>query len=346
MRQGLLMARLLRGAWRATPPPCTLSPEAVGALVPMLRQNGVASLAWWRSRRIAHPALASLRETHRFTLIQHLSHQHRLAQMLRLLREAGIEPVHYKGWSLATLYPDAGLRPYGDVDITVEPRHFERARDLLWASGNRDYCDLRLNFFDLPGRSHDALYARSRLAYIGGEPLRVLGHEDHLRLVCQHFRRHGGIRALWLCDAAMLLETRPPDFDWQYFLSGPWCDGEWAICILALAHLLLGARIEGTPVAAYARALPRWLVPTVLAMWEHPVSMEVPNMRRRPGESFWSVTRRRWFTPLQTAWRFQLPPASRLIRPLQAARFVGHTLPASRVLLRALPAPSRRRLSL
>ena len=42
--------------------------------------------------------------------------------------------------------------------------------------------------------------------------VRVLSAEDNLRFLCLHLLRHGAVRALWLCDIAMALETRPARF--------------------------------------------------------------------------------------------------------------------------------------
>jgi len=249
---------------------------------------------------------------------------------MRVLRAAGIEPVHYKGAALADLYPQAALRPYGDFDITVWPHQKAAAESLLRASGGLAQCDIKDIFDDLPSGGYQEVYGRTRTRLIAGEQLRVLGHEDHLRLACRHFQRHGGRRALWLCDVALLLETRPADFDWAYLLRGPRHEREGVICVLGLAHSLLDARLEDTPVWPRATALPSGLVSSVLHACTHPLSLEAASLRRQPHEPLWSLLRRRWFTPLHTAWRFNLSPWSPLVYPLRVARFLRHFLPVRR----------------
>jgi hypothetical protein len=91
--------------------------------------------------------------------------------------------------------------------------------------------------------------------------------EDHLRVLCTHLLRHGAARALWLCDVALVVESRPPDFDWERCLGPDPCVADWVACTVGLAGTLLGARTAETPIAARAARLPRWLVPAVLRQW-------------------------------------------------------------------------------
>jgi hypothetical protein len=113
--------------------------------------------------------------------------------------------------------------------------------------------------------------------------VRVFGPEDHLRLLCLHMLRHGAWRPLWLTDIAVALESRSPDFRWDYFLSGDTRRTDWAVSAIALAHQLLGADVRGTPLEAAARRLPRWLTPTVLAQWGRG---QLPHGRREPMQAY------------------------------------------------------------
>jgi hypothetical protein len=127
--------------------------------------------------------------------------------------------------------------------------------------------DLHCGAADLDDRPFDALQARALFQPMGDVTVRVLGPEDHLRLLCLHMLRHGAWRPLWLVDVAVALESRPADFDWEYFLSGDPRRTEWAASAIGVAHHLLGARVQGTPMEASAGRLPRWLIPTVLDQW-------------------------------------------------------------------------------
>src|SRR5205814_891640 len=95
----------------------------------------------------------------------------------------------------------------------------------------------------------DALHERAVIQTVA----LVLGPEDHLRLLCLHMLVHGVCRPLWLCDIGAALESRPAEFDWRWFLSGDPRRTRWALCALGLAHELLGARLQDTPVAERAR---------------------------------------------------------------------------------------------
>jgi hypothetical protein len=77
-----------------------------------------------------------------------LIHERELAYVLSLLRAEGIEPVLIKGWAIARLYPDAGLRPYGDIDLCIRPDQFAAASAALKCLEDLDghYVDLHSGF--------------------------------------------------------------------------------------------------------------------------------------------------------------------------------------------------------
>jgi len=118
-----------------------------------------------------------------------------------MLRQAAVEPLLVKGWAAAALYPDLGLRPFGDIDLLIRPRELETARTALRVEATRDcLVDLHLRFSELKGRSIDDLFARSRLVALERGQVRVLAAEDHLALLAIHLLKHGAWRPLWLCD--------------------------------------------------------------------------------------------------------------------------------------------------
>src|SRR5205807_1179327 len=88
------------------------------------------------------------------------------------------------------------------------------------ASGLRGVVDLHEGMPDLPDRSWDEVYRRSRLVRLRNSDVRILGAEDHLRLTCFHLLRHGAWCPLWLCDVVVILESLPPGFDWDYCKHG------------------------------------------------------------------------------------------------------------------------------
>lgn len=251
------------------------------AAAPMLLPTGSAGLAWWKIRAsplAANRAFDELHQAYRLIAVQAAVHELRVARAFAVLRAAGVEPILGKGWAIARLYPDPGLRPYGDVDLYVRPEQHAAA---VTALGNpqAEGVDLHAGLAELDDRSWEPLFARSRVATLGGVEVRVFGPADHLRLLALHMLRHGILRPLWLCDVALALESRPADLDWAVVTSGRPRRTEGVRCAVGLARQLLGASLDGVPVAEHAVRLPRWIVPAVLRQWS---AFKVPHGSRAP----------------------------------------------------------------
>ena len=309
-RRGKLVASVLAGAWRASPPPPplpqSLSPAALIEVTPLLLGTGAGGLGWWRVRsselRTSAAAL-ELRQAYRLYTLQAGRQERQIVQAITLLRSAGVEPLLAKGWAVARLYPERGLRPYGDIDLCVRPEQYAVAVAALAApAAETVVVDLHKGLPELHRPSLDDVYERSQLVPLGDVDVRTLGTEDHLRYMCIHMLRHGAYRALWLCDVAVVLESLPKDFDWEYLLWGDRRRAGWVASTVCLAHQLLGARLDGIPVADRARHLPRWLIPSVLSQWsieEH--YMDSPSMAysfRHPARLLRAL-RERWPNPIQ-----------------------------------------------
>jgi hypothetical protein len=266
--RGLCVAQALAGAWRCEPVPLGLSLAVLAEMTPLLLAAGAGGLGWWRVRHgelQASPAALPLRQAYRLHTLQAALHERELVAAVTLLRSAGVEPMLGKGWAAARLYPEPGLRPYGDIDLCVRPEQYAAATAALGGPGAPECpVDLHRGFPWLDDRRLEDLYARSRLVRLGEVEVRILGPEDHLRLLCLHMLGHGAVRPLWLCDIGAALESRPADFDWDRCLGGDRRRSDWVACALGLAHQLLGVRLDGNPLAGRAHRLPRWLVPTVL----------------------------------------------------------------------------------
>jgi hypothetical protein len=230
--------------------------------------TGSAGLAWWKIRPSPlafNGALDEFHQAYRLIALQAAVHEQRVAEAFAALRAAGVEAILGKGWAMARLYPDPGLRPYGDIDLYVPPEHYGAALDAL-GDPQRESIDLHRGFAELDDRRPDELVSRSHVETLRGVEVRVFGAEDHVRLVALHMLRHGILRPLWLCDVALALESRPPDFDWDAFARGSRRRSAWVRSAFGLAHALLGARLDGVP-AGDGAVLPPWLVPAVLRQW-------------------------------------------------------------------------------
>jgi Uncharacterised nucleotidyltransferase len=266
--RGRLIARLLSGAWRAAPPPLEMAVEDVREIQPLLLRAGAAGLAWSRVRGTPlEAALADgpLHEAHRYQTLASLVRESRLAEVIRLLRAAGVEAVLGKGWAVARLYPEAGRRPCGDIDLYVRRRDHPAAERALRGEAG-EQVDLHCGFAELDDRVEEDLLARSKLVAAGGVEVRLFGPEDHLRLLALHTLRHGVLRSLWLCDVALAVESAAGAFDWDWFAAGQPRRTDWAFVALEIAHAILGASLEAVPLAR-GRRLPAWLVPAVLSEW-------------------------------------------------------------------------------
>jgi hypothetical protein len=267
-----LIAKVLAGSWRESPAPLSISPAELDLVTPHLLASGAGALGWKRvnksTLRTATAAL-ELEQAYRLHSVQSAIHERNIQSVLTLLRSAGVEPILVKGWAVARLYQDPGLRPYGDLDLCVEPKQFRAAGSALEKQPDKPYqVDLHRSFKTLDQKSWEELYSRSRLVKLGDAEVRVLCPEDHLRVLCFHFLREGAWRPLWLCDIAVALETRPTDFDWDLFADQKDRRRKWFACAVVLANELLGARMDGVSDELRAERLPSWFVPSVLRAWE------------------------------------------------------------------------------
>jgi hypothetical protein len=292
-------------------------------------------LGWWRVRHTdlsGAQNAAALHEIYRSLALAGLIQERAIKQVFTLLRRAGVEPLLLKGWAVARLYAQPGLRPLGDIDLLIRPSQDSTAWEVLYSEEGRQYLvDTWHEEYDkLDDRGWDALRARSTVVPLDEAEVRVLGPEDHLAFLCLHCLRHGAWNPLWLCDIGAALESRPPDFDWDLCLGRDRRRADWIACAVGLAHQLLGAEVGGTPVAHRAENLPRWLVAHVLRQWERPDPNEhmpdplIKHFLRQPG-AWPRAARRRWPDPVAATIRTHGPFNDLPRLPFQVWDFSRHT---------------------
>ncbi|MCU1265034.1 MAG: hypothetical protein JWM21_1352 [Acidobacteria bacterium] len=306
-----LVSRVLAGSWRTSDfPPLDITPAELDEVMPLLYGSGAAALGWWRVRNTELRAIAAaevLHQAYRLQVLQAGIHEEKIERVFRLLADASIEALLIKGWAASGLYPERGLRPYGDIDLVVRPEQYEAASELFGRAEVKDcWIDLHKHISELDDRPVQDLFERSTNLSLGRASVSVLSAEDHLALLAVHLLKHGAWRPLWLCDIGATIESLPATFDWQLCLGRNRTRAGWIAAAIELAHKLLSARIDQVPPEARAANLPEWLVQNVLRQWEQPFAGEQPPMSHplpmstvlgRPNMLFEAV-RQRWPNPI------------------------------------------------
>lgn len=311
---GSLMTETLAGSWRMVPTCENFSPDVISRIATLLLNSGAAGLVWWRFQCTAQQAeeiLLPFRQAYVHYTIRAAYHEAQAKGVFTFFRASGIEPVLVKGWSIGRRYPAKGLRPYGDIDICVRESDYQKALALIATPEGRLFnIDLHEGLQELDSRDFDEFFDRTQLINIGDTAVRIPSDEDLLRLVCLHLLRHGGWRPLQFCDAALLLETRSPEFRWEIFIGNERREINWISTVIGLAHGLLGADIEGYPFAAEAQRIPRWLIAHVLKSWETPEpTSNAPLNYGKPMREYlrqprgvFGALKRRWPNPIEATY--------------------------------------------
>jgi hypothetical protein len=280
-----LVARTLFGAWRESPVTLDISKQELSLVLEPLLGSGAGPLGWCKIRHSELKSLPSafqFQQAYRKHTLEAARHERDIQAIFTLLRSNNIEPVLIKGWSIARLYPEKGMRPYDDTDLVVRRDQYSNAQTIVREQKLTEFdVDLHRGLEEYGFDNEDDFFVNSQLVKLGDVDVRVPALEDNLRISCVHFLRHGAFRPLWLCDVALAVESRPADFDWDRCLGGNKRVADWIACTIGLAHQLLGARVDDTPVAHRAENLPRGLLPNVLKQWEKPFARDHGVARHR-----------------------------------------------------------------
>lgn len=208
-------------------------------------RNGLLPLASWNLLN-SFPDL--LPEKVKIRITEHLSNHTRrnlyltskLIDIIRELEKTGIPALPFKGATLAQrAYGNIALRDFVDLDILVQPKHFNEAVDRLGEKGFKPIGDtswtkrrtagfsrrkdlglssedrsviIELHWkisgshFGLPFEIRQ-LWERLEKIQIGGASLNALSFTDLFVYLCLHGSRHGWEKLAWLCDLRELVES-------------------------------------------------------------------------------------------------------------------------------------------
>ncbi|GAC1399493.1 MAG: hypothetical protein NVSMB56_14510 [Pyrinomonadaceae bacterium] len=306
-----LIAQTLSGAWRATPPESKISAAELEHIMPLLIGSGAGALGWWRLRDSELrdvPRARELRDAYRQQRLINRVYEKQLMHAVADFRAAGIEPLLVKGRAVANFYPEPGLRPYGDFDFCVPPEQFHTAQKVtddfattscITIDPHRG-LDLIANGRKVNAPDTDAVFARTDEIRVGDCMVRVPSAEDHLRILCLHFLKHGGARPLWLCDVGAVLEANIDDFDWDVCLGDDRKQRWKIVCVIKLAQQLFDARAENElPLEYRKKSMPNWLTKTVSKQWETPFTVfqknrELVESSLRHPTKYLRTIRHRW----------------------------------------------------
>lgn len=174
-----------------------------------------------------------------------------LFRIVKTFEAADIPLLPFKGALLSIqAYGSPALRMYGDLDLLVQPKHLDKATQLLQESGYRPVTGVswlrKANWYISPQKdvhfvdegeqtilelhwklsgSHfglpkemNRLWDRLESVCLAGTEVPNLAFNDLLIYLCLHGSRHSWERFGWICDVYYLLRSRD-EIDWASILA-------------------------------------------------------------------------------------------------------------------------------
>lgn len=175
---------------------------------------------------------------YRTEALQNIFLEAELQHLLQAFNNAHIPLLLMKGPALAyTVYPEAHLRSYHDIDALIHPEDMTKAHELLTSMGYSFYEEYRANTLDKARTGYNfllkrpdswlevlvelhtaphpseigtqfdvaALWSHAQAIVIQGEHALTFAPVDHLLYLCWHYRFHSFTRLLWLYDLVMVI---------------------------------------------------------------------------------------------------------------------------------------------
>ena len=185
-----------------------------------------------------------------FTARQRQANHGRFTELVKVIRhfeDSGIATMAFKGpWLSQVVYGDLGMRTFWDLDVLVHRSDWEQAITLLRSEGFQCRDDLppsllrkywavngqevfwhndsnevvvELHWAFVPtlfsiNLDYDALFSRSQISRIEGDPIRHLEPEDELHYQCLHASKEAFYQLRWSADLAFYILSHP-QLDWD-----------------------------------------------------------------------------------------------------------------------------------
>jgi|GEM_PF-1031464 len=203
------------------------------------------------STEVPADLLAQLQVQFYSCLFQNLRMSGDLVNLLKMLREHGVDAIPIKGHALTvSVYGSLSLRTFSDLDILVDSADYLRAREILLSQGyywlksfwlfiSKAEEDAQLRFsgectlISDDDQVHVYLHSRSLADFMFAlsanfnrfrsrlQPISLANQtvyspkpEDLLIYLCMHGTKDLWVRLSWVCDIAELLRSHP-DLDWM-----------------------------------------------------------------------------------------------------------------------------------
>jgi Uncharacterised nucleotidyltransferase len=268
-----------------------------GAVVTTASRHGLVAYVRHAAKRegvvIPVQAAGALRSAALENMVRVMRLDADLARVARALEAVNAPAIVLKGPVLArTIYPELALRPYTDLDLTVQDRHEEvvvstlrtcgfaertfKAQDWWRAHGDHVHEGAAFHRQFVSGDGQAMVELHADPLQLGLKPtceaarwqralpvphlpgLLMLCPEDQVVQLSAHAHKHGFDRLIWLKDLDLLLRAHGGTLDWSLVREIARQEGVQASVwyALRLAAALLGAPAPGQVLARLRPALP------------------------------------------------------------------------------------------
>lgn len=238
----------------------------------------------------------AIKNEKRWLILQAKVYEENIKSAFQYFRENGIEPILIKGWAAAVEYPDSYKRFYGDIDLCVSSRDYEKSRSLVDAEeGRRLVIDLHRELRHLDSHDWEDLFDNSIIRDLDGQKIRVLRPEDHLRVLCTHWLNDGGADKQRLLDIYHIIDNYRNNFDWQRCLGQlSTVRRTWILKTIGAVEKYFNLDCSHLPFSDAEKSLPRWFVRALEKEWQSETKLKPMGTMLTNPHGFWKQLKKRF----------------------------------------------------